>query len=131
MLFQLSYSELDDVKMSVSQELENIRTGLEEESRSLNEERKLLEDKVKTLRDKAAIEELRKNNAATRDAIAQLKTEVNQLEQILSGTKEAPAPNQQPQETVAESVATLNPEVSTPPQQPSEKKKEEKRRAFF
>jgi len=117
--------------MSVSQELENIRTGLEEESRSLNEERKLLEDKVKTLRDKAAIEELRKNNAATRDAIAQLKTEITELEQILDGTKEAPAPNQQPQEMVTENVATLNPEVSTPPQQPSEKKKEEKRRAFF
>lgn len=117
--------------MSVSQELENIRTGLEEESRSLNEERKLLEDKVKTLRDKAAIEELRKNNVATRDAITQLKTEINELEQILDGTKEAPAPNQQPQEAVTENVATLNPEVSTPLQQPSEKKKEEKRRAFF
>lgn len=127
----MSYSELDDVKMSVSQELENIRTGLEEESRSLNEERKLLEDKVKTLRDKAAIEELRKNNAATRDAITQLKTEINELEQMLNGTIEAPAPNQQPQETVTENVATLNPEVSTPPQQPSEKKKEEKRRTFF
>jgi predicted nucleic acid-binding Zn-ribbon protein len=117
--------------MSVSQELEKIRTGLEEESRSLTEERKLLEDKAKTLRDKVAIEELRKNNMGTRDEITKLKTEIKELEQRLSGACEAPAPNQQPQETITESVATLNPEVSPQPQQPNDKKKEEKRRSFF
>jgi len=117
--------------MSVSQELENIRTGLEEESRSLSEERKLLEDKAKTLRDKVVIEELRRSNATTRDVITQLKTEIKELEQRLSGAIEAPAPNQQPQETTTENVATLNPEVSQQPQQPNEKKKEEKRRSFF
>jgi predicted nucleic acid-binding Zn-ribbon protein len=117
--------------MSVSQELEKIRTGLEEESRSLSEERKLLEDKAKTLRDKVAIEELRKNNKTTRDEITKLKTEIKDLEQRLSGAGETPAPNQQLQETITESVATLNPEVSTQLQQPTDKKKEEKRRSFF
>jgi uncharacterized protein YhaN len=117
--------------MSVSQELENIRNGLEEESRSLSEERKRLEDKAKTLRDKVAIEELRRGNAAARDVVTQLKTEIKELEQRLSGAIEAPAPNQQPHETVTEGVVILDPEVSPQPQQPNEKKKEEKRKSFF
>lgn len=122
------------VKMSASQELENIRKGLEEESRSLNEERKVLEDKVKMLREKATIEELRRSNTTTRDVISQLKAEMSELEQRLNAPIETQAPSQQPQETITENVAIANPEASAAAeaqQQSNNKKKEEKRRSFF
>jgi uncharacterized protein YukE len=120
--------------MSAEQELENIRKGLEEESRSLNEERKVLEDRVKMLREKVAIEELRRNNTTTRDVISQLKAEINELEQRLNGTAVAPAPSQQSQENTTENTAIVNPEATAVPeihQQSENKKKEEKRRIFF
>lgn len=117
--------------MSVSQELQNIRIGLEEESRSLNEERQKLEEKLKTLRDKVAIEELRRSNQATRDAVSQLKTEINELEQRLNNPTAAPQPCQQPQGNITESIATLNPEAPAMEQQVDDKKPEEKRRRFF
>ena len=113
--------------MSVSQELQNIRAGLEEESRSLNEERQKLEEKIKTLRDKVAIEELRRSNQSTRDAISQLKAEIGDLEQRLNNPAAAP----QHQETVTATIAPTNPEAPAVQQQVDDRKTEEKRRRFF
>jgi len=117
--------------MSALQELQNIRKGLEEESRSLNEERKSLEDKVKILRDKIAIEELRKSNAAVRGIISQLKTQINELERKLNEPIETPTPSQQSQETIAENVTALNPEVPQAQQQSGDNKQEERKRRYF
>lgn len=117
--------------MSVLQELQNIRTGLEEESRSLNEERKTLEDKVIVLREKIAIEEFRKNNQATKAVITQLKAEINDLEQRLNETIETPASSQQCQEVITENVSAMNAEVPVAQQQPDENKQEERKRRFF
>ena len=86
---------------------------------------------MKTLRDKVVIEELRRGNQATRDAISQLKTEIGELEQRLNNPDAAPQPCSQPQETVTENVATLNAEAPVVQQQADDKKSEEKRRRFF
>lgn len=117
--------------MSGSQELQSIRSGLEEESRRLIEEKKNLEERVKVLREKASIEELRRNNVATRDVISKLKTEISELERKVKGTMETPASDGPTKETVSEKVATFNPEV--PPAQPQfgDNKQEEKKRRFF
>jgi Skp family chaperone for outer membrane proteins len=117
--------------MSVLQELQNIKTGLEEESHSLNEERKTLEDKVTILREKLAIEHLRKNNQVTKDVIAQLKAEISELEQRLNKTIETPAPSQQCQEVIAEEVSVMEPEAPVAQQQSDENKQEERKRRFF
>ena len=117
--------------MSVSQELQNIRAGLEEESRSLDEERKSLEEKAKMLRDKAAIEMLRKSNAAVRGVISKLKIEIKELEQKLNETIETSAPSQQSQEAIAENVSTMNPEVTPAKQQSDYKEQEERKRRYF
>lgn len=117
--------------MSASQELQNIRSALEEESHSLTEERKNLEDKAKILRDKVAIEELRRNNTATKEIISKLKTEINELEQRLNQPAETSAPSQQSQEAIVQTAVTTNPEAPTAPQQSEDKKQEERRRRFF
>ena len=116
--------------MSGSQELQKIRSGLEEESRRLIEEKKNLEERIKVLREKASIEELRRSNVATRDAISKLKTEMSELEKKVKGTTETPASDGSTKEVVSEKVATFNPEV--PPAQPQfDNKQEEKKRKFF
>lgn len=117
--------------MSALQELQNIRTGLEEESRSLNEERENLEDKVQILRDKVAIEELRKSNAETQSIISQLKIEIGELERKLNETTETQSFDQQPTEIIAENTATIQPEVPIAEQQPNDEKQEERKRRFF
>ncbi len=117
--------------MSESQELQNIRTRLEEESQSLNDERKNLEEKAKALREKVAVEELRKSNAATRDVISQLKAEIIELEQKLNEPRGTSASDQQSQEMISESTAVLNPDVPVAEQQHEAKKQNEKRRIFF
>jgi len=117
--------------MSVSQELQNIRAALEEESRSLTEERKNLEDKAKMLRDKVAIEELRRSNMVTKEIVAKLKTEITELEQRLNKPAEASEPSQQSHEAIVQNAVTVNPEAPTAPQQSDDKKQEERRRRFF
>jgi predicted nuclease with TOPRIM domain len=112
--------------MSDAQELQTIRTGLEEESRSLNEERQKLEMEVQALREKVAIEELRRNNQVTRDAIAQLRSEVSDLVQRLNSFAQGPLP----QETVAVVIAPPT-EVPVVQQQAGDRKPEERRRRFF
>lgn len=117
--------------MSASQEIQNIRTGLEEEARSLNEERTNLEEKVQILRDKIAIEELRKSNAETRGIISQLKTEISELERKLNEPTETSSPDQQLTEIIAENPSTVQPEIAAAEQHPDNKKPEERKRRFF
>ena len=117
--------------MSESQELQNIRTRLEEESRSLNDERKNLEEKAKALREKVAVEELRRSNAATRDIISQLRVEINDLEQKLNEPVETSVTNQQSQEMISESAAAMNSDVPVAQQQLEAKKQNGKKRIFF
>lgn len=116
--------------MSGSQELQNIRSGLEEESRRLIDEKKNLEERIKVLREKASIEELRRSNAVTRDTITKLKAEISELEKKVKGTTETPTSDGSTKEIVSEKVATFTPEV--PPAHPQlDNKQEEKKRKFF
>jgi uncharacterized coiled-coil protein SlyX len=67
------------------EELQNRRARLEEESRCLNDEQKSLEDRMKVLEEKIAIEELTRNNKATREEISQLESTIKALENKLVG----------------------------------------------
>ena len=81
------------MKLSTSKELEglqNKKTGLEEESHSLKEEQQSLDERVKVLEEKIAIEELKNNNKATREAISQLESKIDELEQRLKETSKLP-----------------------------------------
>lgn len=112
-------------------ELRNIRASLEEELRSLREEQKNLEDKAKLLDSKIAVEELKKSVETTRETVSNLRFKVAELEQKLKETSEKPTSNAAPGENELEATATVNPEVSTLPQQESNNIPEEEQRVFF
>jgi phage-related tail protein len=91
--------------MSTLKELEKLqamRAELEVESRSLKEKQKELENSVLSLeqevvmealnKEKAVIEELKKSNKATNDAIAQLEAKKRELETRLEQAPQKPAP---------------------------------------
>jgi hypothetical protein len=95
------------------EELQNRRARLEEESRSLNDEQKSLEDRAKLLEEKIAIEELTRNNKATREEISQLESTIKTLENKLVGCfqpSEVPAPMK---ETLPETEVTEPTEEET------------------
>lgn len=105
-------SVVELIKMSAKQELEklrNMRTELEEESRSLEEQQCGLENTVDSLEEKiiieelkiekAAIEELKNRNKMAKDAIAKLKSKKKNLETKLENAgydpEESPPKNQE------------------------------------
>ena len=101
--------------MSEQKELERLqakRAELEAESRSLKEEQKNLKDRLLILEEEIAIEELEDNNKATREAIAQLESKMNDLEARLK-----PVPQIHETPPTATEVA---PEVVAAPEKPEE-----------
>jgi uncharacterized protein (DUF3084 family) len=117
--------------MSALKELEKLqamRTELEAESRSLKEQQKELENSVLALeqkvvmeelnKEKAVIEELKNNNKATRDAIAQLEVKKKELETMLG--QEAQKPETPPPEKEKKEEAPAQPEEAEEASQPEE-----------
>jgi hypothetical protein len=62
------------------EQLQNEKARLEEEARDLDEELKQLETRWKLLSEKVAIQELKKKNAAKKEAINQLQHKISLLE---------------------------------------------------
>ncbi|MCW4007668.1 MAG: hypothetical protein NWF09_03110 [Candidatus Bathyarchaeota archaeon] len=73
------------------EQLQNEKARLEEEARDLDEELKQLEIRFKLLREKIAIQELRKKNAAKKEAINQLQYKISLLETQLEQLSTADA----------------------------------------
>ena len=132
------------IKLSELEELQKTRTELEEEARSLKEEQQECEERVKLLKEKIAIEELKKSNKLTAEAIYQLKSEIitlNQKLKELSQTNETSleevkmeAGLESAKQAEEEIVTAVGFEESVTVQQEESgerKKQEEKKRRFF
>ena len=132
------------IKLSELEELQKTRTELEEEARSLKEEHQECEERVKLLKEKIAIEELKKSNKLTTEAIYQLKSEIitlNQKLKELSQTNETSleevkmeAGLESAKQAEEEIVTAVGFEESVTAQQEESgecKKQEEKKRRFF
>ena len=132
------------IKLSELEELQKTRTELEEEARSLKEEQQECEERVKLLKEKIAIEELKKSNKLTAEAIYQLKSEIitlNQKLKELSQTNETSleevkmeAGLESAKQAEEEIVTAVGFEESVTAQQEESgerKKQEEKKRRFF
>jgi uncharacterized protein (DUF3084 family) len=149
--------------MSVLKELEELQTmraELEAESRSLKEKQKELENSVLALeqevvmeelnKEKAVIEELKNNNQAVKDAIAQLEAKKRNLESRLEQApqppatpppakekkEEAPAQPEETEEAEESGVTVTAIESEALVESPettgeSPKKQEKKKRRFF
>ena len=79
--------------MSTSKELEELgskKAVLQAESRSLKEEQANLEERTRVLEEEIAIEQLKNDNRTSRDAISNLKSKVDELEQRLKETSRTP-----------------------------------------
>lgn len=103
--------------MSTSKELEKLRstrTELEEESRSLIEKQKNLEERVKMLEENIAIEKLKNSNKAAHDAISQLESNINGLEQKLKEVSRAPETPKHAFEIKSKVAAAPEPEQEKP-----------------
>ena len=103
--------------MSTSKELETLRstrTKFEEESHSLTEKQKNLEEKVKMLEENIAIEKLKNSNKATSEAISQLESKINGLEQKLKEITKVPEAPKHTFETKSEVAAAPEPEQVKP-----------------
>jgi uncharacterized coiled-coil protein SlyX len=77
--------------MSLAKEIEqlqNRRAELEQESHSLEEEQKNLEQRTKMLEERIAIQELNSGNKMKKEAISQLRSQMDELEQRLKGMPE-------------------------------------------
>jgi hypothetical protein len=73
--------------LSTPEELEQLqtaRTRLEEEHQTLEEQQKNLELRTKILEEKITIEELKRDNKSKNEAISQLKSKLDGLDQRLS-----------------------------------------------
>lgn len=75
------------------EELQNQKTRLDEESRSLKGRQENLEERVKVLEETIAIEQLKNNNKATREAITQLESKIDELERNLEKVSREPETN--------------------------------------
>lgn len=64
-------------------ELQNRKSELAKESLSLKDKQKNLEETVKVFEEKIAIQELKNSNKSTREAISQLESKIDGLEQRL------------------------------------------------
>jgi uncharacterized protein (DUF3084 family) len=138
--------------MSEQKELEKLqamRAELEAESRSLKEQQKNLEASLLALEEKAVIEELKKGNRDTKDAIAQLEAKKRELETRLkqaAQTPETPPPETEkkearepePAEATPESseeggvtVTAIDDETLVEPQEANDKQQERKKHRFF
>ena len=115
------------------EELRNRRVKLEEESHSLKDKQTNFEERVKVLEEKLAIAELQNNNKMTRDAISQLESKMNELEERLNKTLQAPEPAEpaekvtpeenvvpEPVEEAAQEVAETEVEKAEEPEEPEE-----------
>jgi chromosome segregation ATPase len=101
--------------LSTPRELEtlrSIRTELEETSSSLTEKQKNLEERVKVLEENIAIEELKNSNKTAREAISQLESKINGLEQRLKEVSEVPETPKPTFEIKSDVAAAPEPEQS-------------------
>lgn len=101
---------LSVIELSTSPELSNlqsIRSKLEDESRRLTEERKSLEERMRLLEENVRIEEIKKDNKATNDAISDLRSKIGNLEKRFSELS-------QPSENVTSSVENPQPSEIIP-----------------
>lgn len=107
------------------EQLQSTRARMEDEHRSLEEQQKDLELRTKILEEKITIEQLKSDNRSKNEAINQLKTKLDGLEQrlngMVSGTTTSPIePEQRPempevtdQETETVSVVSEAPAEET------------------
>jgi hypothetical protein len=109
------------------QQLQDRRTGLVEQSCSLTKQRENLEEKVKMLEEKIAIADLENNNKAKLEAITQLESKVNGLEQKLKETLEEPRSLESEGETKSEIVEPQEPteEMASQTSQAAEEEQED------
>lgn len=107
--------------------MQNRRTGLVEQSCSLTKQRENLEEKVKMLEEKIAIADLEDNNKAKLEAITQLESKVNELEQKLKETLEEPRSLESEGETKSEIVEPQEPteEMASQTSQVAEEEQED------
>jgi hypothetical protein len=159
-------SHRDDLmtEMSTSKELEELvskKAVLQAESHSLKEEQASLEERTKVLEEKIAIEELKNDNKAAREAVSNLRSKLDQLEQRLKEasrtpetqstseplpqTVNAPEPKQESAVVIAEAategteenfvtVGPLESAMTTEPEKINEdlkKHEEKKKRKYF
>lgn len=68
------------------EELQNKKTGLEEESRNLEEQQKNLTERVKALEEKVTIQGLEDGNQTKQKAIHELESKIDELEKKLRKT---------------------------------------------
>lgn len=97
--------------MSISKEfedLQNRKAELEKESLSLKDTQKNLEERTKIIEEKIAIEELKNNNKAMREAISQLESQIDGLEHRLKDVSMEP---NAPKEESAEVQVVETPQV--------------------
>jgi chromosome segregation ATPase len=102
------------------EKLQTKKSELEAESVSLKEKQKNMEERLMILEEKIAIEELKNNNNAAREAIGQLETKINGLETKLQKASQTPitlepaAPAKEPEPETAkapkeETIETVEP----------------------
>lgn len=104
------------IELSNSKELEQLqdrRTKLEEESNSLEQQQRNLDSKVKTLEERIKINELESINKTKREAITQLESRINELEQKLKPQEETKSYESMDQDSLktTEEVTTTAPET--------------------
>jgi peptidoglycan hydrolase CwlO-like protein len=110
------------------EQLRNRRTELEGKSRSLEEEQNDLVNRVKMLEESIAIEELESGNKTRQDAIGQLKSKIDELEQRLKNVSigqqgSRPEPVEETAPPITEPSETEEPSADV--SEPSEEEPEE------
>jgi TolA-binding protein len=82
------------------EELQSKKAKLEDESRALKAEQTNLEQRIRVLEGRVAVEMLKNNNKIAREAVLQLESKLNELEQRLKHVTQAPQAAEHSKETV-------------------------------